>query len=549
MSLKYYGIYLAYAPTVDLRGEGLGRYLASFLKGAARQPEVRFVLVCPSWSRKSLQALFEEEQVPPDTFELISPKGIPPILHCYEVWDRFRKRSLRKSRLRRLAERAKEWKATFLEKTLHQIAGAQSFPVLALKLIPLGLLGLLGILFSPLLFAAAAIYATKVSSRRLVERLTQPLKRMRRRIQKLSHQPKDDGLAVRMYREMENVEARRMQEMINTQSHVRAWYCPTAFWPEFNKIKAPRLVCVPDVVMSDFAVGFSTIGPDRMLKVFQDVGKTIEGGDRFVTYSESVKWETLVDRYAVAPSRVSVVNHAPNDLTRWVSVTGFNDNVSTSRTYCRRLLETALRRTLKTPYGAGFLNSDFKFFFYASQIRPNKNVLTLLRAYEYLLHRKLIGHKLILTGHAAASPEVSTFVLEHRLEKEVLFLHGLKTSELAACYALSDLAVNPSLSEGGCPFTFTEALSVNTPVVMARIPVTEEVLTEPELQEVTFFDPYDWKDLAGRIEWAIEHRDELLAIQQRTYMQLSKRSWTDVVDEHLQILENMSQERNQVVSL
>jgi len=47
---------------------------------------------------------------------------------------------------------------------------------------------------------------------------------------------------------------------------------------------------------------------------------------------------------------------------------------------------------------------------------------------------------------------------------------------IAACYKLADLAVNPSLSEGGFPFTFTEALSVGTPVVMARIPVTEEII-------------------------------------------------------------------------
>ncbi|MCY1341013.1 glycosyltransferase [compost metagenome] len=232
-----------------------------------------------------------------------------------------------------------------------------------------------------------------------------------------------------------------------------------------------------------------------------------------------------------------------------MSVTGFSDNVKTARTYCSRLLENAIQRTLKTPYGTGFLNSDLKFFFYASQIRPNKNVITLLRAYEHLLHNKLIGHKLILTGNASAHPEVNAFIQEHRLEKEVLCLHGLKTSELAACYALADLAVNPSLSEGGCPFTFTEALSVNTPVVMARIPVTEEVLTDPELQEMTFFDPYDWKDLAGRIEWALVHREELLTVQQRTYEQLSKRNWANVVDEHLQVLEDISQERNQAVSL
>jgi glycosyltransferase involved in cell wall biosynthesis len=102
------------------------------------------------------------------------------------------------------------------------------------------------------------------------------------------------------------------------------------------------------------------------------------------------------------------------------------------------------------------------------------------------------------------------------------------------------LAVNPSLSEGGCPFTFTEALSVDTPVVMARIPVTEEVLTDPQLQEISFFDPYDWQDCARRIEWGLAHPQELLARQRITYDQLSQRSWSDVVNEHIEVLDRIS---------
>ncbi|MFD2884495.1 glycosyltransferase [Pseudomonas lini] len=70
------------------------------------------------------------------------------------------------------------------------------------------------------------------------------------------------------------------------------------------------------------------------------------------------------------------------------------------------------------------------------------------------------------------------FISEHGLQNDVLCLYGLSIQELAACYKLADLAVNPSLSEGGCPFTFTEALSVGTPVVMARIAVTEEILVD-----------------------------------------------------------------------
>jgi glycosyltransferase involved in cell wall biosynthesis len=124
---------------------------------------------------------------------------------------------------------------------------------------------------------------------------------------------------------------------------------------------------------------------------------------------------------------------------------------------------------------------------------------------------------------------------------DVLFLHRLTPQELAACYRLAELAVNPSFSEGGCPFTFTEALSVDTPVVMARIPVTDEVITCEELRELMLFDPYDWQDMANRIEWGLKNKEVLLQKQKPFYEKLAQRTWTHVVDDYINILEQISE--------
>jgi glycosyltransferase involved in cell wall biosynthesis len=192
-------------------------------------------------------------------------------------------------------------------------------------------------------------------------------------------------------------------------------------------------------------------------------------------------------------------------------------------------------RAVPTPYYASFKNDQTDFLFYASQFRPSKNVMTLLRAYEYLLRSRYVGSKLILTGQREYG-EVAAFVHERRLMHDVLFLSNLPLQQLAACYRLARLAVNPSLSEGGFPFTFSEALSVGTPVVMSRIAVTEEVVTDPDLQSLMLFDPYDWRDLAERIEWALDNRDTLLAKQKPLYDKLSQRTWRHVVDDQIRIL-------------
>lgn len=541
MSLKYYGIYLAYPPTTELRGEGLGRHLAAFLKAAGERGDARFVIACPSWMRESLVKLFEDEWVNPTCFDFISPSRKPLLLSAYLFYLEFKRRPYRPSRIKRLLAylgyRVSFLRAWFLKK----IAGTRSVFVIA---------GIAMIL-SPLVIIWLVTYLLIVTARGLSSYLSklrsfslkQPkVEKINTRLTKIIAQPQKDTFSVFLNSLMMEAEASMMSALIGKQQHVSAWYCPTAFWPHFNNIKGPRLTCVPDVVLADFPVGFARIGDHRMLDNFRQVEKTINGSDHFVTYSKEVKWNTLVDRYHAKPESVHVVPHGVNRLDDLVLISGLPDNEAATDALCRNLLHSVLRKATTDSFSNIFSRSEFRFLFYASQFRPSKNVISLLRAYEYLLRRRYIGHKLLLTGRPEAFPEVSEFIAEHGLENDVLCLHGLTSQELAACYRLADLAVNPSLYEGGCPFTYTEAVSVGTPVVMARIAVTEEVLVDPELQAATLFDPYDWHKMAAKIEWALENRDELYARQRKFYDEvLVNRTWRHVVDDYIAILDQISQ--------
>lgn len=540
--MKHYGIYIGYPPTVDLRHEGLGRYLAAFIKGAAAQEDVRFTLLCPSWSSDSLTDLLESEGVPANSCHVVSPQGVPLVLRMYQKLLKHRRRGTGKRFIKRSVQWLQLRTRALAQSMVDRLVQTHSLASLLLAFLPLVSLLVAALLLSPIWVTLALLLMASMLGKRLLRKALTAFRSSLLRIRRILSVPKENGFVRRLYRAMEESEALRMQALINTIGDVRAWYCPTAFWPAFNLIQAPRLMCVPDVVLSDFPVGFSTIGGDRFLENFETVERAISGGQHFVTYSADVKWSTLVDRYGIQGNQISVVHHAPNDLSQWVMAPHLKCHESLTRNYCRSLISSALSRSQYNSYITGFTNSEFKFLFYASQMRPNKNVLTLLRAYAYLLRERLIGHKLILTGKPNVLPEIEDFVTENNLQNEVLFLHGLKTQELAACYYLADLAVNPSLSEGGCPFTFTEALSVGTPVVMARIPVSLEVLTERALQATTFFDPYDWRDMAERIEWGLSHRDELLAIQRPTYQRLAQRTWQNVVQEHIVILDRIAEQ-------
>ncbi|MBR0693268.1 glycosyltransferase [Bradyrhizobium lablabi] len=537
--MKKFGIYLAYPPTLDLRAEGLGRHLAEFLKEAKNCPTAKFVIACPSWTRKSLGDLLEGVGVSPDAFEIIGPKDQPMFLKLYQLYQDYKRRTRDQSRFLRLFRVLKRRCARDLTRAEGLLVTTRSslllafLALLALPFVVIAVAAMAVSWFSALFVAAWPKLRVRLIRSRLFRQYSTLVTRV-------ATKPQASSTTVRLYRLMEEAEASLLLEDINSRKDVSAWYSPTAFWPHFNRINAPRLTCVPDVVLSESPIGFSAVGGDRVLQTFGLVEATIEGGDHFVTYSEHIKYRTLVERYQVSPSAIDVVPHGANRLDNLIAVSGFPDNEASTEAFCVNRFQGALYKAIGTQQASNFDSGDVEFIFYASQFRPNKNVMTLLRAYDHLLKRRYIAHKLVLTGDPNSLPDIARFIRDRNLQNDVLCLHDLSAQELAACYRLADLAVNPSLSEGGCPFTLTEALSVGTPVVMARIAVTEEVVTDPELQDIMLFNPYDWEDMAARIEWALQNKEELLERQRALYEQLAKRSWSTVVNEYIAILDRLS---------
>ncbi|EGV20009.1 glycosyltransferase [Thiocapsa marina] len=534
-SVKHYGIYLAYPPAVDIRAQGLGRYLAAFLKAAHRCDNVRFVVLCPSWSREAILKLFEDERVDIEETYIVSPDAQYVALRLYDKLKSLRDRTYRMTFLGRLLASAKSMGAEhirWIETTLVQTKRIWVFSGVAIYWVLLAALAAAPLLVYVLIKEFTLFL--KVPSRQIQQR--PPISALADRLRGVWQRPEGDSFVYRLYRRMEQSEVDELVRIANSLSHVSAWYCPTAFWPSFNRIDAPRLLCVPDVVISDFPVAFAEIGGERTMETFEDICETIDGADRIVTYSDHVKWSTLVTQFHVSDKTVRTIKHAPNGLAHCIDVKGFPDSRAASKNYCESLFGAALRRSVFAE-PAGFENTGARFLFYASQFRPNKNVLTLLRSYEHLLRQRFVQHKLVLTGDPWSLPEIAQFILERRLQHDVLCLKGLNVSELAACYRLADLSICPSLSEGGCPFTFTEALSVGTPVLMSRIPVALEVLDDAPLRETMFFDPYDWRDMVRVIEWGLLNREELLRLQRPVFKRLSQRTWNDVVAEHIDELD------------
>src|SRR5579883_2090238 len=206
MSVKRYGIFLAYPPTVDLRHEGLGRYLASFLKGAAECRDVNFVLLCPSWSYESLEKLFRAEDVPSKAYQLLHPSGRPFVLGWYEKYLKYKARPSAPGLWQRCLGWAYERKNAWISRIEQRIVKAYSVSTLLPVVAEICLVAIVGLLLGPLLVVLGLVYALGLGVARVARSQNNHVRRIASRLVSLLSTPKDDALVVRLYKYMQDAE-------------------------------------------------------------------------------------------------------------------------------------------------------------------------------------------------------------------------------------------------------------------------------------------------------------------------------------------------------
>ena len=540
--MKHFGIYLAYGPRVNMRGEGLGRHLAEFLKASSDFNGARFLVAAPGWLRGPLNDLFEEFKIDRSRIEVISPAQPSTIFRIYQVATfitsgrkKTKKRIDGRSRLKSLVRSISSW----AEATGIRIFRSRNPLTFSASIV--------GLILAVPMAAVALVVGIMLAVGIKVSQVVMSAKPPRCVMQRTKARAFLTSLSHGAYRLMCDIEASAVAELASSRDDVAAWYAPAAFWPEFNSIKAPRVMCVPDAVQAHHSIPFAADGPhpERAVPDYKRLEDAIENGDRFVTYSDDVKQRVLVNHFNVDPSRINVVPHGTNRLDHLIKVSGFPDEDAATDALSAVHLRFAFSKAFQNATAFWYASEHAGFLFYASQFRPNKNVLTLLRAYEYLVTEKRLPYRLVLTGDANQAAAIKSFIYEKQLDDNVFFVRGLTEVELASCYRLATLSVNPSLAEGGMPFTFTESVSVGTPVVMADIAVTREILTDERVAEATLFDPYDFRALARKIEVALDQKDELLKLQTEFYhRRLIGRSYRDVVEETIAILDAAAANRN-----
>jgi glycosyltransferase involved in cell wall biosynthesis len=188
------------------------------------------------------------------------------------------------------------------------------------------------------------------------------------------------------------------------------------------------------------------------------------------------------------------------------------------------------------------------YIFYPSQVRPYKNVQLLIEALS-LLKKRNIDISLVLTGIPSDVPDVEIAIKKHQIHDQVICITNVLENELYSLYKYAAAAAVPTLFEGGFPWQACEALLMETPLVLSKIPVVQERIESlgMSLEDcgMELFDPHSSLECANALEKVILNRKEILASQKHFRDAFLAYSWKDAAAQYYNMFFNTEKVENE----
>ena len=161
------------------------------------------------------------------------------------------------------------------------------------------------------------------------------------------------------------------------------------------------------------------------------------------------------------------------------------------------------------------------FVLYVGNIKPHKNLVRLIEAYDLLRARGFDDMKLLIIGDEISKlPALRRAVHRHKLHKHVRFLGYLSDDTLAVLYRLAAAFVFPSLYEGfGLPPL--EAMACGTPVVTSNVSSMPEVVGDAAV----LVDPYEVNSIADGMQRVLSDSDLSAELRAKGIARAKEFSW------------------------
>ena len=176
------------------------------------------------------------------------------------------------------------------------------------------------------------------------------------------------------------------------------------------------------------------------------------------------------------------------------------------------------------------------YFFFASKVKPRKNVHGIVSGFIRFKKRTSTDCKLLIAGNGSGSyyEGIRQELKDNGLLGEVLFLGYVTTPHLYALYKNALACVYPSLNEGfGMPIL--EAMNIGTPVITSSISSMPEVAGGAAV----LVDPYDVEDISRAMEKIYNDPALRADLVQKGLARANQFSWSKSADAYFDLIRSL----------
>ncbi|MDJ0599314.1 MAG: glycosyltransferase family 1 protein, partial [Crocosphaera sp.] len=161
------------------------------------------------------------------------------------------------------------------------------------------------------------------------------------------------------------------------------------------------------------------------------------------------------------------------------------------------------------------------YFLFVSTLEPRKNILTLVKAYEYLKHNYKIPHQLILIGKKGWNyQDILEKIETSQFKEDIQHLDYVSDELVAIFYSQAEAFIYPSFYEGfGLPVL--EAMTLGSPVITSNTSSLPEVAGDAAL----YIDPTDYYQLAQIMLKVADNSTLRKEMIEKGKIQANKFSW------------------------
>lgn len=177
-----------------------------------------------------------------------------------------------------------------------------------------------------------------------------------------------------------------------------------------------------------------------------------------------------------------------------------------------------------------------KYILYVGNVKPHKNLITLLKAYSILSNEFKNQYKIVIVGKKEGfitkENEIFEFIDQNNLKENIFFTGYIQDNQVPNVYKKASLFVFPSMYEGfGLPIL--EAMCCNIPVISSDAASLKEVGGDA----VEYFSPLDYKQLATKIQIVLQNPTLQNQLISKGKLQIEKFSWQTAIVKHIAVFD------------